>query len=99
MFTQFEEKGKLFTNVVAKKPVTVHIQTVTNIIEGIIHIRPDIRLKDEINQTEAFLAITDAKVFDLDKKHIRDCKFLAINRTQIVWLTPENDNTTQEKNE
>jgi len=98
MFTQFEEKGKLFSNVVAKKPVKVQIQTITHIIYGTVHIRPDNRIKDEINQTETFLAVTNVKVFDLNKNPIQECKFIAVNRSQIIWLIPEDELLPMDKN-
>jgi hypothetical protein len=91
MFTQFEEKGKLFSNVIAKKPVAVQIQTCTHVIFGTVHIRPDNRLKDEINQTESFLAVTDASVYDLHKNLIQKCNFIAVNRSQIIWLIPDDE--------
>jgi hypothetical protein len=91
MFSQFEEKRKIFTNVVSKKPVEVLIQTTTSLVQGTVHIRPDNRLKDEINQPETFLAVTDAHIKNLQGEEIHCCEFLAVNRTHIVWLTPEVD--------
>jgi hypothetical protein len=55
MFAQFEEKGKIYTQVVSKIPVDVIVQTTQHTIRGKIHIRPDIRLKDELNIQEPFL--------------------------------------------
>ena len=97
MFTQFEEKGKLFSNVIAKKPVTVQIQTATNVIFGTVHIRPDNRLKDEINQTETFLAVTDASVFDMFKNLVQKCNFIAVNRSQIIWLVPDDESVSSDR--
>jgi hypothetical protein len=97
MFTQFEEKGKLFTNVVAKKPVNVQIQTSTHVINGTVHIRPDNRLKDEINQTEAFLAVTGASIYDLNKNLLQKCNFIAVNRSQIIWLVPDDETNSSDK--
>jgi hypothetical protein len=97
MFTQFEEKGKLFTNVIAKKPVNVQIQTSTHVIQGTVHIRPDNRLKDEINQTETFLAVTNASIYDLHKNLVQQCNFIAVNRSQIIWLVPDDESQPPEK--
>jgi len=91
MFTQFEEKGKIFTNVVTKKPVSVHLQTSQNLIRGKVHIRPDERLKDELNQPEIFLAVTDASVFDLAGNLLQQCSFLAVNRQHIIWLFQDDE--------
>ena len=91
MFSSFEEKGKIFTNVVKKIPVQSIIQTSTHQIKGQIYVRPDDRIKDELNSGEDFLAVTDARVYDLNGKELYRCKFLTLNRTQVIWLIPEND--------
>jgi hypothetical protein len=85
----FDEKGKFFTEIVSKEMVAVIIQTSTNRIHGGIHVRPDQRFKDEINQSELFVAITDATIFDLSGKELFNSNFVAINREQIVWILPE----------
>ena len=97
MFGQFEEKGKIFTNVITKKPVTVHIQTTTNLIHGTFHVRPDERLKDELNQSEMFIAVTDAKVYALDGNLVQECSFLAVNIAHIIWLFQDDEAVAAEK--
>jgi len=91
MFNQFDEKGKIFTNVVTKKPVAVHIQTTSHLIQGWVHVRPDERLKDELNQSEMFIAVTNASIFALDGALIQQCSFLAVNRMQITWLYQDDE--------
>jgi hypothetical protein len=91
MFNQFEEKGKIFSNVITKKPIKVHIQTTTHMISGKVHIRPDDRLKDELNQTESFLAVTDAIIYEHTDKSQYFCSFLAVNRSQIVWILQDSE--------
>ena len=91
MYSQFDEKGKLFTNVVAKKPVQVCIQAGSHRIIGTVYIRPENRLKDEINQPETFLAVTDAHVENESGQVIYTNKFLVVNRSQILWMAPESD--------
>ena len=91
MYSPFEGKGKIFTNVVTKKPVKTVIQTAMHIIHGKVHIRPDDRLKDEVNQSEPFIAVTDAIIFSTDGKELYRCNFLALNLTQIIWLIPEEE--------
>lgn len=86
MFSQFEAKGKTFTNVITKEPVAVHIQTASHLIRGSFHVRPDERLKDELNNSETFIAVTDAKVYTLDGKLVQKCSFLAVNSAHIIWL-------------
>ncbi len=95
MFTSFEDKGKIFTNIVTKKPVEVHIQTSIHRIHGYVHVRPDDRIKDEINQNERFLAVTDATIFSLTGEEILKTDFLAVNREQIIWMFPKADQDTE----
>jgi hypothetical protein len=85
-FSQYDEKGKLFTPVITKKPIAVIIQTETHLIEGNIYIRPGERLLDDINQGENFLAVTDATISQTNGKVLHRTNFMAVNRTQILWL-------------
>jgi hypothetical protein len=91
MFSQFEDKGKIFTQVVSKKPVSVIIQTSKNRIHGKIHIRPEDRVKDELNRRETFIAVTDAVVYSPDNEVLFTSSFLTLNTEQIVWLIPEGE--------
>lgn len=92
MFANFEEKGKIFTHIVTKEPVDVIIQTPTNCIYGLVHVRPEDRLKDELDRTTAFLAVTNVKIFDRDGKNLLfESNFLAINITSIEWVLPQNE--------
>ncbi|MCX8023903.1 MAG: hypothetical protein N3A60_01735 [Thermanaerothrix sp.] len=89
MVTQFDEKGKFFTRVITKRPVNVVIQTPTHRIHGQVHVRPDERLKDELDQTGAFLAVTEATVYDVSGEQvILRTRFLALQVQQIIWITP-----------
>ncbi len=91
MNEQFDEKGKIYTNVIAKVPVPVTIQTLTHRIHGDIYVRPGERLKDELNGSEEFLALTDACVYTDDSKEIFRCHFLTLSIRQIVWLIPDDE--------
>jgi hypothetical protein len=88
MVTHFDEKGKFFTPVIAKHPVPVIIQTVNHRISGFIHIRPEDRIKDELDRDEDFLAVTEAIISDAEGKEIASSKFISVNRHQIVWVLP-----------
>ena len=88
MITQFDEKGKIFTNVVSKKPVSVLIQTSQYRIQGQIHVRQDSRLKDELNDPEIFLAVTDAAVYDNNGNELYSSNFITVNRAQIIFIIP-----------
>ena len=91
MITEFDDKGKIFTNVIAKKPVSAMVQTLTHRIHGDVHVRPSERLKDEMNRSEKFLAITNATVYDTRGQEIYRSNFLTINRDHIVWLIPDEE--------
>jgi hypothetical protein len=87
----YDEKGKIFTQVVAKQPVNVTIQTNQQVITGIIHIRPGLRIKDELNGQERFLAVTDAIILGGEQNELFRSKFLVVNVEQIVWIMPLED--------
>ncbi|HHY87465.1 MAG TPA: hypothetical protein GYA06_00905 [Chloroflexi bacterium] len=89
MLPIFEEKGKIFTQVIQKKPVPVVLQTPTHRIEGLLHVRPDQRTKDELDASEQFIAITDAVVMDAEGKVVIKAPFLAVQTAQIIWLAPQ----------
>jgi hypothetical protein len=91
MVAQYDEKGKIFTQVVAKQPVNVTIQTAQQVIQGIIHIRPGMRIKDELNGQERFLAVTDAVILNNDQHEVFRTKFLVVNIELIVWIMPLED--------
>lgn len=86
MTTHYNEKGKFFTDVVAKDEVPVILQTKSHRIEGTLHVRLEDRIKDELNQDEPFLAITDAAIFGLDETKLYEVDFMAVNRANIIWI-------------
>ena len=88
MVTQFDDKGKIFTSVITKKSIKVLIQTSKHRITGTIFYRPDDRLIDELNNTETFLAVTDAKILDEDNNTLFEAHFFTVNIQQIVWILP-----------
>ena len=91
MTVRYDNKGKFFTQVVSKDDIPAIIQTNTNRICGRMYVRPDERIKDELNKPEQFLAVTDARVFDLEGCLLYSTDFLAVNRDQVVWVIPEHD--------
>ncbi|MEN6410731.1 MAG: hypothetical protein ABFD44_13600 [Anaerolineaceae bacterium] len=97
MITQFDEKGKIYTNVIQKVPLPVIIQTQSHRINGEIYIRPDERLMDELNKSNEFLAVTNAVVLDAQGGALYQANFLTLNRDQIIWLIPVQDLATSEK--
>lgn len=65
----------------------VIIQTTHNRITGYLHTRENERIKDALNSTEAFLALTHVQIYDADgKTELKKSDFLAINRKNIIWV-------------
>jgi hypothetical protein len=93
MQTEFDEKGKIFTEVVKKRPVDVHIQTPTHLIKGRYHVRLGERIMDELDRGGLFIAVTDAGIYDSTGKLIEECEFLTVNRRNIVWLLEDDKST------
>ena len=89
MTFEFDDKGKFYTDMINKEPVPATVMTVTHKITGVIYVRPDQRIKDELDINEQFLAITDATVYSMQGDVITHCGFIAIQRNQIVWVIPD----------
>lgn len=65
----------------------VIIQTAHNRIIGNLHTRENERIKDALNSTEAFIALTHVQIFDVDGKvELNKSDFLAISRRNIIWV-------------
>src|SRR6476659_9256678 len=65
MDMRIDEKGKYFTPRVAKDTLPAFIRTADQVIVGHVYVRPDKRLKDDLNEdTSRFLPITDARVYE-----------------------------------
>lgn len=94
MSIRFDEKGKFFTDIVSKEIVPVIVQTVLHRVHGMLHVRPQERLTDELNQGEQFFPITEATIYDISGQLLYHCDFFVVNRNQIVWILPE-DQITQ----
>jgi len=92
MTIEFDDKGKFYTDLVKKEPVQATIMTGTHRITGLIYVRPDQRFKDELDIDVNFLAVTDAIVYTLQGEVAYQCGFIAIQRTQIIWVIPETGN-------
>jgi len=93
MSIEFDEKGKYYTDIITKLPVSAVIQTSTHLVRGFVHVRQGERLKNELERDEEFLAVTEASVVGADDKVIFIAPFLAVRRSQIVWVMPADDKT------
>jgi len=89
MSIEYDEKGKFFTDVVPKIPVRAMVQTTAQLIRGNVHVREGERLKNELDRDELFLAVTDASVLAADGQVQFQAAFLAVRRSQIVWVFPD----------
>jgi hypothetical protein len=91
MVTQYDDKGKIFTQVISKKPIPVIIRTSQNTIRGTIHVRPNERVIDELNTANSFIAVTDAIILDEQGTQLYQCIFVSLNKAHIVWIVPDED--------
>jgi hypothetical protein len=89
MTIEYDEKGKIFTDIVSKVAVDATIQTTTHLMHGQLHVRRDQRVIDELDLNESFLALTDVSVLGLDGQTLFQAPFLAVRRTHIVWVIPD----------
>jgi hypothetical protein len=96
MTIEYDEKGKIFTDVVSKVSIQATIQTTTHLIRGRLHVRRDQRIKDELDINENFLAVTDVLVLKPDGQILFQAPFLAVRRSHIVWVLPD-QNITEER--
>ena len=95
MTFEYDEKGKFFTDVISKIPVSALIQTTTHLVKGTIHVREGERVKDELSRTENFLALTDASILDGHGDVLYHNSFIAIHRGQIVWVLPHEEDESE----
>ncbi len=91
MAIEYDEKGKIFTDIVSKVAIQATIQTTTHLIRGKLHVRRDQRIKDELDSGESFLALTEVSVLGPDGQTLFQAPFLAVRRSHIVWVIPEQE--------
>ena len=74
----------------------VIIQTMHNRIIGNLHARENERIKDALNSTETFIALTDVHIFDANGEvEQKKSDFLAINRSHVIWVVENKPPTGQ----
>ena len=89
MTIEYDEKGKIFTDIVSKIAIAATIQTTTHLMRGRIHVRRDQRITDELDLNENFLPVTDVSVLGADGQVLFQAPFLAVHRSHIIWVFPE----------
>lgn len=90
MDLRIDDRGKYFTPRVSKESIVAAIRTTDHFVTGMIYVRPDQRLKDELNLSqERFIAVTDARIYDAQGTTVLfESSFLAIASAQIIFITP-----------
>ncbi len=92
MTIEYDDNGKIFTDIVSKIAIYATVQTTTHLMRGRVHVRRDQRIKDELDLNENFLALTDVSVLTADGQVAFQAPFIAVKRTHIVWVIPEPNN-------
>lgn len=88
-----DEKGKVFTDRVTKYQVSVIARVLDLIIEGNVHLKPENRLKDELNDSEQFIAITHAQAMLKEgEPPLYTTDALIVNKAHIAWIFPRESN-------
>ena len=79
-----------------KVSIPAIIQTVTQRIDGDIHIREWQRVKDYLDHSqESYMAVTNATVYNFRGEALYQFPFLAINLAHVVWLNPKDTGQEQ----
>ena len=91
MTIEYDDKGKVFTDVVSKVAIPSVVQTTQHLIRGNIHVHRNERLKDELDRDELFLAMTDVSMAGVNGQETHEARFVAVRRAQIVWVMPAHE--------
>ena len=91
MTIEYDEKGKFYTDIITKLPVSCLLQTTTHLMRGFIHVRQGERFKNELERDETFLAVTNVSILGAGDVVLFTAPFMAIKRSQIVWVMPSED--------
>ncbi len=87
-----DQKGKYYTERITKERLQVVIATATNIIRGTVHVTRNLRLKDELNSAERFIAVTGADVYDSSgETRVHSNVVLLLNKDLVAWVLPQEE--------
>jgi hypothetical protein len=97
---RIDQKGKVFTQRITKEEIPALLVTTTHLIRGVVHVRPDWRLKDEMNTDERFIAVTGAEVYDLSgQTRLYKTDVLLVNKNVLAWIMPQEDAPQEEEDD
>jgi hypothetical protein len=90
MNLRIDEKGKYFTSRIAKDMLLAYMCTGDQVIVGHIYVRPDRRLKDELDDDASrFLPVTNARVYDRSGECLLyETAFLLVAYRHLTLITP-----------
>lgn len=94
MQTQTQERQQvinLFSDKIHKESIPVVIQSQNEVILGNIHIRPALRIIDELINAEQFLAVTEAVVYDRSGTAKFRTNFMTVNKEHVVFIIPRDE--------
>ena len=85
-----DDRGKFFTPRINKESVATAIRTTEHMIVGQVHVHPDKRLKDELNNpSDRFIAVTDARVHNANGSELLfESNFLLVDAAHVIFVTP-----------
>lgn len=86
---RIDSKGKYYTKIVSTTRLKVIVRLTTGeTVTGHIHVRPEKRLSDELNNDQPYISLTGT-VLASDGETLYESAYLALNRQSIVWVLPE----------
>lgn len=90
MDLHIDDRGKYFTQRISKESVDAMVRTTDHFIVGNVYVRPDQRLKDELNSDHGrFVAITNARVYDaLGERLLFATNFLLVTYEHVILISP-----------
>ncbi len=87
-----DHKGKVFSVRMDKEPMRVVMATEQHTIIGSVYLRPGERLKDQLNQGEQFIAVTNAEVLDPSGARVLyTTQFMTVNTIHLAWMMPSDE--------
>jgi len=95
---RIDGNGKIFTERVRKTRVEVRIMTVHGEVHGYIHMVPDQRVRDLLNDgSEQFIAVTDGSMKIHGTLERVSTEFIALNKRHIVSVVPMDEDKVKRR--